>query len=108
MNWVYTLEELVEKRIIETKDVSEDKLPNYIIVPFMHNSFKKRSVLSSKKVVLDVHMVGATYMKVVIKKQGRYINTFYILEEIEAAAKDVKTLPKMLQKYGYLPEDEDL
>ena len=37
-----------------------------------------------------------------------YINTFYILEEIEAAAKDVKTLPKMLQKYGYLPEDEDL
>ena len=108
MNWVYTLEELVEKRIIETKDVSEDKLPNYIIVPFMHNIFKKRSVLSSKKVVLDVHMVSAVYIKVIIMKNGKYFNTFYILEEIEAAAKDVKTLPNMLQKYDYLPKDDEL
>ena len=108
MNWVYTLEELVEKRIIEAKDVSDNILPDCVNMPFIHNCFKKRSVVSSKKVVLDIHMVGAIYMKVVIKKKGRYINTFYILEEIEAAAKDVKTLPKMLQKYGYLPEDDEL
>ena len=68
MNWVYTLEESVEKRIIETKDVSDNILPDCVNMPFIHNCFKKRIVASSKKVLLGVRMVGATYMKVVIKK----------------------------------------
>lgn len=106
MNWVYTLEELVEKRILDRQDIEEDKLPDYVIVPFIHNNLKR--VILPKKETLNVKMYGATYVKVIIKKKGDYVDTFYILEEIEAAAKDVKTLPKMLQKYGYLPEDEDL
>lgn len=106
MNWVYTLDDLVDKNILNKQDISEDKLPNYVIVPFMHKGFKRVYVHKNKS--LGIKMVSAVYVKVIIKKNGKYIDTFYILEEIEAAAKDVKTLPNMLQKYDYLPKDDEL